>query len=368
MRSRERVDAAFAHGEPDRTPIMEYVLVGPVAERILGRRFIDYATEPERWLVRARDLGFDAALRSYVVDRIDLAERLGHDLMYVCPNPVPGGTAYYDPVVIGSTSGSMEDPVEALKRRNGFVSKGLAVSRPPDRSLCVYRSLREEMDRRGLDLPILAPAYFHGIWSDTDLMETIVLDEAVAKEHFRLATERALRLIEAYLEIGIELIGIGGDFAGAQLIISPEAYRAFIVPEVRRLSTFIRDNGRRSVNATDGNLWSVIDDFLLGCGADGYLEIDMGAGMDLGLLKARYGMRITFLGNMDCGRVLSFSSPGEIAEITKNILDAGKGSGGHVFTASNAIMPTVPFVNYVAMVNAYRDYFGLSRFEANGGE
>ncbi len=114
------------------------------------------------------------------------------------------------------------------------------------------------------------------------------------------------------------------------------------------------------MNASDGDLWPVIDDFLGGCGVDAYLEIDMGAGMDIRRLRERFGSRITFLGNMDCGRILSFSTPRQIAEVTRGILDAAGTCGGHIFTASNAITASVPVENYLAMVNAYRDRFGLS--------
>jgi uroporphyrinogen-III decarboxylase len=100
---------------------------------------------------------------------------------------------------------------------------------------------------------------------------------------------------------------------------------------------------------------------LLGCGVDAYLEIDMGAGMDLSRLRQRYGTRVTFLGNMDCGRILSFSPPEEIARVTREILEAGGTVGGHIFTASNAITASVPLDHYMAMVNAYRDFFNLPR-------
>ena len=229
----------------------------------------------------------------------------------------------------------------------------------PEDSLRVFDALRAEMTKRDLDLPILAPAYFHGIWTDCDLMQAMLIEPEVAREHFHLATRRALALIAEYRRRGIEMIGIGGDFAGTRLLISPESYRSFVVPEVRRCAEAVRSAGAWSVNASDGDLWPVADDFLLGCGVDAYLEIDMGAGMDLSRLRERYGSRITFLGNMDCGRVLSFSSPEEIARVTREILDAGGTEGGHIFTASNAITASVPPLSYLAMVNAYRDRFDL---------
>jgi uroporphyrinogen-III decarboxylase len=225
----------------------------------------------------------------------------------------------------------------------------------------VYHFLREEMRRREVDLPILAPAYFHGIWTDSDLMMVMLLEPEVAREHFALATLRALKVIEDYAGIGIELVGVGGDFAGTRLLISPDSYREFIVPEVRTCAHRIRAAGARAVNASDGDLWKVIEDFLVGCQVDAYLEIDLGAGMDLRRLKSSYGSRITFIGNMDCGKVLSFAAPEQIRALTHEILQAGWGSGGHVFTASNAITASVPLGNYLAMVNAYRDWFGLKR-------
>lgn len=41
--SRERVEAAPNHREPNRTPVFEYVLLPPLAEQLLGRPYADYA-------------------------------------------------------------------------------------------------------------------------------------------------------------------------------------------------------------------------------------------------------------------------------------------------------------------------------------
>jgi len=361
MTSRERVKAAFDHSSPDRTPVFEYVLLPPVAESVLGRPFVEYLAGMEPWLVMARETGFERALHGYAEARVEIAARLGHDMIFASPNPVPGAPYLYDP--LSELGARFEisregDPVQRLQDRNRRVSATAMGALPKD-SLLIYDLLREEMAKRGLDLPILAPAYFHGIWTDSDLMQAMLIEPEVAREHFRLATRRSLAVIADYARLGIEMIGIGGDFAGARLLISPESYRSFIVAEVRVCADAVRAAGAWSVNASDGDLWPVMDDFLLGCGVDAYLEIDMGAGMDLGRLRQGYGNRITFLGNMDCGRILSFSPPEEIARVTREILEAGGTHGGHIFTASNAITSSVTPANYLAMVNAYRDRFDL---------
>ncbi len=351
MTSRERIEAAFAHREPDRTPIFEYVLLSPVADQLLGR---PYTVDPGHWPAALDALGWEGAVRQTAIDRLDLACLLEHDMLYVVPNPLPGrrDIALHMPPAVPSP-----DPVERVHRRNQERSASLAP--PPDKSLLIYVLLRDEMRRRGLDLPILAPAYVHGIWTDVDLMMTMLLAPEVAREHFQLATQGALLQIERYVELEIEMIGIGGDFAGNRPLISPQSYCSFIVPEVRACAQRVHEAGHRAVNASDGNLWTVIDDFLLGCQVDGYLEIDYHAGMDLRRLKATYGGKVTFLGNLDCGVVLSLGTPAEVRSHVIECLEAGWGAGGHILCASNAITASVPLTNYLALVSAYREWFEL---------
>ena len=277
-------------------------------------------------------------------------------MLYVTPNPLPpdSGAGSMPPC-----EDELGDPVENVRQRNQKVAESSPY--PPDDSLLIYVHLKEEMRRRGMDLPVLVPAYAHGVWTDVDLMQTMLLAPEVAHRHFALATRRALARIEKYIALGIEQIGVGGDFAGNRPLISPQAYSDFIVPEVRKLSRHIHAAGCRAVNASDGNLWSVIDDFLIGCEVDGYLEIDYHAGMDMRRLKESYGDRITLYGNLDCGNVLSFGSTEDVRRHTVECLEAGMGNGGHILCVSNAITASVPLQNYLAVVEAYRDTFGLSK-------
>ncbi|HUT75380.1 MAG TPA: uroporphyrinogen decarboxylase family protein [Armatimonadota bacterium] len=356
MTSRERVTAALRHVEPDRTPVFEYVLLPPVGKQILGRPCCDYVCADPGWPSLVAELGWEHAVRRYAADRVELAVRLGHDLLYVVPAPPPCHPTA-PPVVAQET----DDPVERMRRRTCLAKEYWA---PPNQdSFLVYQCLQEEMGRQDLDLPILAPAYAHGVWTDVDLMQALLLAPEIAHQHFGFATRSALALIEQYLRLGIAQIGVGGDFSGTRPLISPHAYRSFIVPEVRTLSRRIHAAGGWAVNASDGDLWPVIEDFLIGCEVDGYLEIDESAGMDMRRLKAAYGSRITFYGNMDCGSTLSFGTPDAIRQATRECLSAGLGDGGHVFCASNAITESVSLTNYLAMVNAYREFWGLAAFE-----
>jgi len=357
MTSRERVEAALRHWEPDRTPMFEYVLLSPLADTLLGRPYADWQVDATAWNRRVEEHGWEQTVRQSATDRLDLAALLGHDMLYVTPNPPPprAPTARPGPA---SAPPIPADLVERVRLRTEQAAP--EPTGPAEEQLLLYVLLKEEMERRGVDLPLLAPAYTHGVWADVDLMQTMVLEPEVAHAHFALATRRALTSVEGYLRLGIDQFGIGGDFAGNRPLISPQAYREFIVPEVRQVSRQIHEAGGWAVNASDGDLWPVLDDFLIGCEVDGYLEIDMHAGMDLRRLKEAYGSRVTFYGDMDCGTILSFASPAEVRRVTRDILEAGAGGGGHIFCASNAVTASVPLANYLAMVDAYREAFGLA--------
>ncbi len=346
------------HRPVDRTPYFEYVLLAPLADRLLGRV---YAGDPDNWQKVLDARGWQGAVRQMAIDRLDLAEMLGHDMIYVWANPPPPVTSGTHPQEdLGAPP--EDEPVERMKLRN---ERRAADFRPPeDECFYVYVCLKEEMRRRDLDLPILAPAWAHGVWTDVDLMQTMALDPAVAHRHFELATQWSLAMIDKYVALGIEQIGVGGDFAGNRSLISPRQYREFIMPEIRRCTRAIHAAGRWAVNASDGDLWPVIEDYLIGCEVDGYVEIDMHAGMDLARLKRAYGGRITFYGNLDCGNILSFATPEGVARHVTDCLKAGQGDGGHILCASNAITASVPMVNYLAAVNAYREFFGIAELPA----
>jgi hypothetical protein len=348
MTSRQRIITALAHTEPDRTPMFEYVLLSPLADIFLGHL---YGGDPDNWERLVHELGWEAAVRRNAADRVALAQFLGHDMLYLTPTSPPPSKTPPAPL---PPSGS--DPVENLQCRNERETASPGVD---ERTLLVYRYVQEELQRREMDLPLLAPAYVHGVWTDVDLMQTMALAPEVAHEHFALATRFAMDYIDHYTALGIEQIGIGGDFSGTRPLISPRMYRAFIVPHLHRLSERIHAAGAYAINASDGDLWPVIDDFLVASGVDGYLEIDLHAGMDLRRLKAAYGDRITFYGNLDCGIELSFGTPEAVRQHTLDCLDSGWGRGGHILCASNAITASIPPANYLAAVNAYREVFAL---------
>ncbi|MEI8244971.1 MAG: uroporphyrinogen decarboxylase family protein [Lentisphaerota bacterium] len=350
MISKELIINAFSHKQPDRTPIFEYLFTSESITNFVLKRPASFL----HWEQYVKEIGWENSVRQLAIDRLDIAEFFGHDMLYQVPNQAPTTKITTLP---DDNISKTDDPVEIIADRN--IKNRECPFQLSEDCLLIYDFLQQEMKKRSIELPIIAPAYKHGVWTNTDLMQTMLLAPQIAHEHFSIATESCEKLINAYFMRQVTLIGIGGDFAGNRPLISPESYRTFIMPELKKLSAIIHRDNAYAVNTSDGNLWNVMEDFLIGTDVDGYLEIDLHAGMDLKKLKERYGCKITFLGNFDCGNTLSFSSPDSIRKAVIQCLEDGMGNGGHIFTASNAITDSVPVENYFAMVNAYREYVNL---------
>jgi len=159
--------------------------------------------------------------------------------------------------------------------------------------------------------------------------------------------------------MGATVIGLGGDFAGNQgPMISPAHYEEFIVPRIREQADALHREGVFVTNTSDGDLWPVIESFLIGTNVDGYGEIDGIAGMDLGVLKERYGDRICFLGNLDIKRVLCSGTVEDSKRMMIECIEKGWGNGGHVIMTSNVVHRDVKPENYLAALDAYWEYFG----------
>ena len=121
MTSRERVEAALNHREPDRTPVFEYVLQSPVADLLLKR---PYAVSPSTWKSLLDEKGWEAAVQQLAVDQLDLALLLGHDMMYVVPNPPPPRRDTAGAPRASRQSTAVADPVERLLVRNQTAGQG----------------------------------------------------------------------------------------------------------------------------------------------------------------------------------------------------------------------------------------------------
>ena len=165
-----------------------------------------------------------------------------------------------------------------------------------------------------------------------------------------------MELEKQAIEIGADIIHDGEDYCSNDgLFMSMDHFKEFILPGLRNVIKVAKDNNIPFAKHTDGNIWPILD-LLVDEGIDAINPIEPAAGMDIGAVKEKYGNRIALIGNIDCSHLLTFGKPGEIREAVKECIRKASSGGGHILSSSNSIHAGVPPENFIAMVEAAREF------------
>ena len=164
------------------------------------------------------------------------------------------------------------------------------------------------------------------------------------------------RYLSNCLELGVDFIYITGDFAMTQgPMVSPENTARFLTPPLKKQVELSQSKGVPVLKHTDGNIWKIFD-LIIETGINAIHPIDPIAGMDIGEVKEKYGHKLCLVGNVNCGATLSWGTIEEVRqEVKECIIKAGSG-GGYICTSSNSVHSGVKPENYVAMVDAIREF------------
>ncbi len=380
MTSRERVEKAFQHQEPDRVPICEQTVCSRIASEIMGRPMrtgggrIRWEETAARWESEQawqdyvghlledvgdliRELGFDLAGVPWRQSARPSAKLDDHTFRYEDPATRTWTVYHYD------EGSDVFDEVDSAIRRQGNPAIGRMV-RAMVEGLADLTPLTAE-DYQPL-LTIAARAGGHRYLRAGDGMVAIPPGAAWLE-----ACATRPDLIEGYLDcqvayglaaipvaakLGIGCLWAGGDLAStAGPLYSPAMFRRFILPRVQKLTKAAHEAGMVYLFRTDGNIWPIAEDLLVNSEVDGYGEIDIDAGMDLAELKRRFP-HLTLWGGMSCGRALTFDPPEVIREKARRVMAACKPGGGLIFGSSNSVHHGIPTRNFVAMLEAAREF------------
>jgi uroporphyrinogen decarboxylase len=172
-----------------------------------------------------------------------------------------------------------------------------------------------------------------------------------------IKTESAVRLARAAAEARLcPIYFIGDDVAyKGKLLFSPAFLRRTFLRSLRRVIQPLKAAGMTIVFHSDGYVMDLLDD-LIDAGIDGLNPIEPIAGMDIGLLKRRYGDRLILVGNVDCSQVLPLGTVDDVVEATKACLRAAGHGGGLFIGSSSEIVPCTPVENILAFYEACRTW------------
>jgi len=362
MTSRERVLKAYRHEEVDRTPIGEmYEIAPPTRDVILGK--------PCGFVARMemlRDADWITIVENEAREILEIAEKLGFDMIGVRRNMSPNferpkpiseykwetGTTIHQHYPESGITRAYPQANPSTPERAGDVPS------VPEPEFYVFRRVKELMKEKGIELAIFSPVYGIPVATLGERLEWFCTQPDKLHQFYDGCTQNVISSAKRLVEMGADIIGLGGDLASDKgPMISPKAYREFIMPQIRAQADALHEVGAFVNNTSDGDLWPIMDDFLINTHVDGFGEIDIAAGMDLKRLKREYGGRICFVGNLDIRWTFTGGTTEDCKREMIECIEAGWGNGGHIICTSNLVHKDVKPENYLAAIDAYHEYF-----------
>ena len=368
MNAKERVLAALRHEEADRVPCGENDVDYLVAEEALGRETLYNA----RW--RERQALWDGRRAEIVADFGRTSVELTHALEwdYVRVHVMPVEKEYHWPVMTGPYSW-LDDAGREIHYSPEVGNIATYVDNremtiddlpDPDEPFTVHPSemeaIRYVASQIGETHFIIGRSAVDGsfpyqtVGMQEFLMRMITEPEFVERA-IQVYVNRSIAYIEAMLEAGCDAVMTLDDYSGNKgPFMGAERFRRFIAPAIERQVAAAHAKGGLFIKHTDGNTWSILDD-LIATGIDGWHGIQPNIGMDMKLLKERYGSRICLFGGINCETLVEGTPEQAAAEARYAIRHAAPG-GGLVVATGNILQPGTQLKNYLAARQAVRDW------------
>jgi uroporphyrinogen decarboxylase len=151
------------------------------------------------------------------------------------------------------------------------------------------------------------------------------------------------------IEYGADAILMCVDYGNLQgPWMSPTMFRRFVKPALARQVNAFKKRGAFTVLHSDGNVLPILQD-IVETGVDAYQGIDVMAGMDLDLVKRRFGKEICLIGNVD-PRIIEFGTREEVSNEVDRCLSQGASGGGFILSTSANISVNTNTENFLYML------------------
>lgn len=375
MNSRERVEAAIARQPVDMVPLGFYAVDHDTVSRVLGRPTYvrnKIAIQIALWEGRREEVA--ESLKEDTVEfyrRIDCADIiLPKEPMLLPPRdyqPDPPrriaenrwedreGRIYqaewqaneiqcvYDP-----------NPRRALEDYNVSDFEGPIEITPPDPS--VFEVWDYVYGQLGQERYIASPT--PGITALTLLgdTQTGLMLYALKPEVVEAASRRSVleqnALDEFYIRKGAPGVLVEQDMAGSNgPLISPLMFRQYCFPYLYQRIQHIRQFTSQVILHNCGNNIPLMDMFIE-AGVDCYQSLQTTAGMEIGLLKQRYGHSLCFWGGIPVEVLISGSSE-EVRQEVRTAMERGAPGGGFILGPSHSIAMNTRYDNFMAMLDEF---------------
>jgi len=358
--SRERVELALAHREPDRVPI-DYWATSEVNTKLL--KHFGLATQEEllqhfdvdfRYIDGPQYIGPELAVRS---------DGSKEDHFGVLRKMVSYGH--------GTTSGKYSEVTEYPLEKATGLDEILNYPKWPKPEWFDYEWVREQArqardtgkvvvfmgDRLNRCAQLKPAMYVRGV---EQILIDIMINPEIAKAIFtKIAdfyAEYARRTLQAG-EGNIDIFFTGDDFGTQENTFMPEKmWRDLLRDGFKRFIDIGHEFNAKVAHHTCGCIHTLIPDFIE-CGLDilNPLQPDV-AKMDYAKIKNEYGNRIAFHGVISIQKTMPYGRCEDVRNEVKDRVEKLAANGGLIFCTAHNIQADTPIENIEALFASYQEF------------
>jgi len=141
------------------------------------------------------------------------------------------------------------------------------------------------------------------------------------------------------------------------LFMSPQNYREFVIPWLKRICNSAHMGGLKVILHSCGDIYQIFED-IIDAGVDAINPIEpTTANRDYNIFKLneKYGSQITFIGNVS-PQDLADKKPQDINDYVKKLITQIAPDGGFILSSGHSINPAVKLENFLAMRESLEKY------------
>ncbi|MBC7189558.1 hypothetical protein H5U35_05010 [Candidatus Aerophobetes bacterium] len=347
MKSRERFLCALNRKKPDRVPIFEAHIDAPIIYKLATLLGIpeEYTKGEyvELYCQVIEKLGLDCVCYPFSIGLEKISGNLAKDKYGRVYRLSPHGEALpAEPLVKSIFDAEKLDMASKLSEDDFSEIKRIIERFGKEKAFC---------------MPVADP--YKESWRCVGGMENLLLSFRENEKLVRLLLEKtkdfALKAIDTAIKMGVDAFLMPGDFAyETGLLFSVEDYKRYLKPVHQEIVEFVHKKGRLIAKHSDGNIWPLIDEWIE-VGFDGIHPIQPQC-MDIKEVKEYVKGKLAVIGNIDCRNLLVSGSKEEVIETVKKTIEKAAPGGGYIISSSNSIHPGCKAENYIAMVEAAKEY------------